>query len=171
MTTEHGNFQRRGTITSQVTVTDAITTGLPQEKSTTSFAASSIGTRSANDFPSGNMGLHSDSITTTGVINTSYPVSYFDPRLGTVADITSDKTPSQPNPNSVIPGGAGNSLPTPTGGGGGGTTKYFQMVGYYTTGAVYEAFVVTGSPAPSTTTNPNTGHTLVNTYVASFWQV
>jgi|SRR5579885_664346 len=54
---------------------------------------------------------------------------------------------------------------------GGSTTKYYQMVGYYTTGAVYEAFVVTGSPSASTATNPNTGHTLTNCYVASFWQV
>ena len=63
---------------------------------------------------------------------------------------------------------SGSSLPAPSGG---GTTKYFQMVGYYSTGAVYEAFVVTGTPAPPTTTNPNTGHTLVNTYVASFWAI
>lgn len=51
------------------------------------------------------------------------------------------------------------------------TTNYYKMVGYYTTGATYESFVTTGSPSSSTTTNPNTGHTLVNTFVASFWSV
>ncbi len=55
--------------------------------------------------------------------------------------------------------------------GGGGTTKYYQMVGYYAAGATYESFVVTGSPAASSTTNPNTGHALINTYVASFWAI
>lgn len=60
-------------------------------------------------------------------------------------------------------------LPIPTGTS--SVTKYYQMVGYYTTGAVYESFVVTGSPATPTTTNPNTGHTLVNTFVASFWEI
>lgn len=50
-----------------------------------------------------------------------------------------------------------------------GPTLYYKMVGFYTTGVVYESFVATGSPAASTCTNPNTGHTLVNTYVASFY--
>jgi hypothetical protein len=59
-------------------------------------------------------------------------------------------------------------LPTPPGGGG-GTTKYYKMVGFYVSGAVYESFVATGSPAASTCTNPNTTHTLINTYVASFY--
>lgn len=58
-------------------------------------------------------------------------------------------------------------LPTPAGGG--GTTKYYKMVGFYVSGGVYESFVATGSPAASTCTNPNTGHTLINTYVASFY--
>jgi hypothetical protein len=59
-------------------------------------------------------------------------------------------------------------LPTPSGG---STVKYYKMVGYYTTGTVYESFVTTGSPASPTTVNPNTGHTLVNTFVSSFWEV
>lgn len=58
-------------------------------------------------------------------------------------------------------------LPIPAGGG--GTTKYYKMVGFYVAGATYESFVATGSPAASTCTNPNTSHTLINTYVASFY--
>lgn len=50
-------------------------------------------------------------------------------------------------------------------------TRYYKMVGYYSTGAVYETFIITGAPATGTTTNPNTGHTLINTFVASFWEV
>lgn len=54
--------------------------------------------------------------------------------------------------------------------GGGGMVKYYKMTGYYVTGAVYESFVVTINPTPATTTNPNTGHTLTNTFVSSFWE-
>lgn len=50
------------------------------------------------------------------------------------------------------------------------TTKYYKMVGYYVTGAVYEEFVVTGSPTTPSFTNPNTGHALINCYVSTFWQ-
>lgn len=50
------------------------------------------------------------------------------------------------------------------------TTSFYKMVGFYVTGSVYEEFVVTGSPASSTTVNPNTGHTLINCYVSTFWQ-
>jgi hypothetical protein len=50
-------------------------------------------------------------------------------------------------------------------------TRYYQMVGFYVTGAVYEAFVVTGSPTAPSVNNPNTGHALINTYVSSFWTV
>lgn len=48
--------------------------------------------------------------------------------------------------------------------------NYYKMVGYYVASAAYEAFVVTGSPSAASTTNPNTGHALVNTFVASFWK-
>jgi hypothetical protein len=49
-------------------------------------------------------------------------------------------------------------------------TKYYKMVGYYTTGAVYEEFISVGAPSASSATNPNTGHALVNCYVSTFWQ-
>jgi hypothetical protein len=62
------------------------------------------------------------------------------------------------------------TLPKPSGAGG-GTTKYYQMVGYYAAGSTYESFVVTGSPTAAAVTNPNTGHALINTYVASFWAI
>lgn len=52
-----------------------------------------------------------------------------------------------------------------------GATPYFQMVGFYTVGGVYESFVVTGTPASPTVINPNTGHTLVSTYVSSYWAI
>jgi hypothetical protein len=50
-------------------------------------------------------------------------------------------------------------------------TIYYKMVGYYVSGAVYEAFVVTGAPSAASVTNPNTGHALVNTRVAASWIV
>lgn len=74
-----------------------------------------------------------------------------------------------PDLGSTITSGMPPSVPKTTGGG--GTTKYYQMVGYYAAGATYESFVVTGSPSASSTTNPNTGHALINTYVASFWAI
>jgi hypothetical protein len=49
-------------------------------------------------------------------------------------------------------------------------TKYFKMVGFYATGAVYEQFVSIGAPSAATATNPNTGHTLINCYVSTIWQ-
>jgi len=52
----------------------------------------------------------------------------------------------------------------------GGVIKYFQMTGFYVTGNVYESFVTVNSPAPSNTTNPNTGHVLIDTFVSSTWQ-
>lgn len=52
-----------------------------------------------------------------------------------------------------------------------GQITYYKMVGFYTTGNVFESFVVLTTPAPSTTINPNTGHTLINTYVADVWLV
>ncbi|HSY75585.1 MAG TPA: hypothetical protein VK890_01935 [Bacteroidia bacterium] len=49
--------------------------------------------------------------------------------------------------------------------------KYYQMTGFYVVGSTFESFVVTANPTPASTTNPNTGHALINTYVASFWTV
>jgi len=48
--------------------------------------------------------------------------------------------------------------------------KYFKMVGFWTEGNIYEAFVVMGAPSQSTTVNPNTGHVLINTYVSTTWE-
>lgn len=49
-------------------------------------------------------------------------------------------------------------------------TKYYKMVGYYVTGAVYEEFISVGAPSASSATNPNTGHALIDCYVSTFWQ-
>jgi hypothetical protein len=62
------------------------------------------------------------------------------------------------------------NIPDPLPFTGSSTTKYYKMVGYYVTGAVYEEFVVTGAPSASTAVNPNTTHTLINCYVSTFWQ-
>jgi hypothetical protein len=48
---------------------------------------------------------------------------------------------------------------------------YYKMVGYYVTGGIYESFVVIGAPSLATTVNPNTGHTLTNTYVSAVWSI
>ena len=48
---------------------------------------------------------------------------------------------------------------------------YYKMVGYYATGSVYESFVATNAPSLATVVNPNTGHTLINTYVSAFWEI
>lgn len=48
--------------------------------------------------------------------------------------------------------------------------KYYKMVGYYVEGQIHEAFVITGQPTPSTTVNPRTGHTLINTFVSTYWE-
>lgn len=47
--------------------------------------------------------------------------------------------------------------------------KFYKMVGFYTTGSVYESFVNIGAPTVATTVNPDTGHTLIDTYVAAYW--
>jgi hypothetical protein len=44
------------------------------------------------------------------------------------------------------------------------------MVGYYTERKVHESFVAIGQPAPSNVVNPKTGHTLINTFVSSYWE-
>jgi hypothetical protein len=52
----------------------------------------------------------------------------------------------------------------------GSLTSYYKMVGFYITGSTYEEFVSIGAPSASTFTNPNTGHSLINCYVSTFWQ-
>lgn len=49
-------------------------------------------------------------------------------------------------------------------------TKYYKMVGFFVSGAVYEEFISVGAPSASSATNPNTGHALINCYVSTFWQ-
>lgn len=49
-------------------------------------------------------------------------------------------------------------------------TRYYKMVGYYAVGHVYEQFVVTGTPAVASVTNPKTGHYLIHCYVSTYWE-
>jgi hypothetical protein len=53
------------------------------------------------------------------------------------------------------------------GGGGGGTTTYYKMRGYFVSGAVYETYVVTGSPSST----PPSGHTLIDVAIVATWQI
>lgn len=53
------------------------------------------------------------------------------------------------------------------GDGGGGITTYYKMRGYYVVGAVYETYVVTGSPSST----PPSGHTLIDVVIVSTWQI
>lgn len=166
MSTEHGPILRRGTVTTNVTPigTLASSTGLPPESSTTSFINNSIGTASGHDVISGLTALKTNLIST---VDSGPFVSYV--FFSSIAS-GNNGTATNQQPNSVVTNQNGTSLPIPPASGG-GLTKYFKMVGYYTTGAVYESFVVTGSPTSPTTTNPNTGHTLINTFVSSFWEI
>lgn len=164
--TERGPIKRRGAVTNSDTKigTTDTSTGLPQQSNTTSFANNTAGTADGNDSPSAFVGFRSDFVS---IFGTSSPGrAYFETSTvpggnqGTPLEVTLP----------LVYNTAGSTLPVPTGGGM-SLTKYYKMVGYYTTGAVYESFVVTGAPASPTTTNPNTGHTLVNTFVSSFWEV
>jgi hypothetical protein len=47
------------------------------------------------------------------------------------------------------------------------STIYYKMRGYYITGAVYEVYVVTGSPSST----PPSGHTLTNVAVIDTWTI
>ena len=51
--------------------------------------------------------------------------------------------------------------------GGGGTVTYYKMRGYYVTGAVYETYVVSGSPSST----PPSGHVLIDVAIVATWQV
>jgi hypothetical protein len=163
MSTEHGPILRRGTVTNDITPigTFASSTGLPTESTTTSFINNSVGTASGHDSVSGSPVLKQSLIS---IVGSSPFVSYnsfgsqFTDNVEQLSGVT---------PNSVITQStAGIELPIPQP----PTTKYYQMTGYYVTGAVFESFVVTGSPTASSVTNPNTGHMLINTFVSSFWQ-
>ena len=157
---DHGAFLRVGARTNQDTQigTFASSTGLPQQSSTTSFGSTNIGAASGHDQPSGFSGQKTSNLSLAG--GSSIIVSYIS---NNSTPSGNQGTPTFNNPSNVLTNNnAGTSLPTPTG-------PHFKMIGYYVTGAVYESFVVTGTPAPSTTTNPNTGHTLINTYVANTW--
>lgn len=157
---ERGPILRVGFTTNNITPigTTASGTGLPTESTTTSFSKNIGVIFDGHDAPSGYVGQKTSGFSLTGGF--SQTISY-----QSVATIPSgNNAPSGPSITTYTNSVAGTSLPTPT-----GVTNYYKMVGYYTTGATYESFVVTGSPAPSTTTNPNTGHTLINTFVAQTW--
>lgn len=156
--TEHGPIQRRGSVTTQLTQLDNTGTGLPQQSSTTSFVNDTVGPADGHDQPSGFAGLRQNGFSLAG--GGSAVIAYIE--LGSI-NSGNEQTTTISAPNSVLTNEQpGTSLPTPVG-------KHFKMIGYYVTGAVYESFVVTGSPSPSSTTNPNTGHALINTYVANIW--
>lgn len=169
---EKGPVIRRGYVTNSITPigTFASSTGLPPESFTTSFSPSnttSPGILDGHDQQSYFSGLKNGiyNLANTSLINPGAAIpSYFD--LGIVegghggAPVTI--VPPPVLTNNII----GNSLPTPT-----TSTRYYKMVGFYTTGAVYESFVVANNPTSSSTTNPNTGHALVNTYVAQVWTI
>lgn len=53
------------------------------------------------------------------------------------------------------------------GGGGGGATTYYKMRGYFVSGAVYETYVVTGTPSST----PPSGHTLIDVAIVATWQI
>lgn len=180
---ERGPTIRRGTATSEITQTSTLasSTGLPQESNTTSFSSNSAltgtstdtsgvpntraGITNGHDSSSGTSGLRGN----TGISRAGNNISATPSYLEFGSQASGNNAFSIPtNPVYKTPG---TTLPVPAGGGGGGLTKYFKMTGYYVTGAVYESFVVTGNPSPPTTTNPNTGHTLVNTFVSSFWEI
>jgi hypothetical protein len=49
---------------------------------------------------------------------------------------------------------------------GGGAVTYYKMRGYYVIGAVYETYVVSGSPSST----PPSGHVLIDVAIVSTWQ-
>src|SRR5574337_903917 len=95
--------------------------------------------------------------TGTGLPPENVTTSFINESIGNAASFGSNNSP-------ITNSNAGTTLPTPP-----TATVYYKMVGYYVTGAVYESFVVTGSPTSASTTNPNTGHALINTFVAQTW--
>lgn len=160
---ERGPTIRAGATTIRLTGigTFANSTGLPPTSKSTSLLNESIGIFDGHDSPSGFVGLRQNSFSLAG--GGSVVISnIFYGSIVSGNDSNSD-TPQFIISNPSIPGG---TLPVPP-----TVTTYYKMTGYYTTGAVYESFVVTGNPAPASTTNPNTGHSLINTYVAQTWTI
>lgn len=92
--------------------------------------------------------------TKTGSYNTQIGFDYPNDRGTDFSSSSMDKSP----------------IPSPLPLASGALTKYYKMVGYYVTGATYEDFISIGAPSASTAVNPNTGHTLINCYVSTFWQ-
>jgi hypothetical protein len=158
--TERGPVLRRGFITDKITPigTTAGGTGLPTESTTTSFSKQAAVIFDGHDSLSGYVGLKTSGFSLAG--GSSQTVSYQSP-----ATIPSGTTiTSAPSNTTITNNTPGTSLPTPS-----GITIYYKMTGFYTTGSVYESFVVTGNPTTATTVNPNTGHTLINTFVSQTW--
>lgn len=61
----------------------------------------------------------------------------------------------------------GDTLPRSFNVAGGGTVTYYKMRGYYTVGAVYETYVVAGSPSAI----PPSGHALIDIAIVATWEV
>ena len=159
---EKGPILRSGTVTNRTTTigTFASSTGLPPESYTTSFINQNIGIFDGHDTPSGFVGLRTSGLSLTGgyaAVVAYNSISIMPSISGNALSFASANAP-------ITGSNPGTTLPTPP-----AVTVYYKMVGYYTTGAVYESFVTTGSPAASSTTNPNTGHALINTFVAQSW--
>lgn len=95
--------------------------------------------------------LHNHGVYNFAIPSASYP-----------NDIFKDKGNSLSIPSFVF----FNDVPLPV-----SQKKYYQMTGFYVTGSVYESFVIVNNPTSPTTVNPNTGHTLTNTFVSSYWIV
>ena len=159
---EKGPILRSGTVTNKTTTigTFASSTGLPPESYTTSFINQNIGIFDGHDAPSGFVGLRTSGFSLTG--GNSIVVSYNS--VAMIPSINGNAASFGSNNSPITNSNAGTSLPTPA-----GATVYYKMTGFYVTGAVYESFVVTGSPTSASTTNPNTGHALINTFVSQTW--
>ncbi len=158
---EKGPILRRGTITNNTTTigTFASSTGLPPESYTTSFINESVGIFDGHDSTSASTGIKTPPFSYAG--GAAVAIGYLSPAI--VPSVSGNANTYMPS-ETITNGVAGTTLPTPA-----TATVYYKMVGYYTTGAVYESFVTTGSPASASTTNPNTGHALINTFVALSW--
>lgn len=159
---ERGPILRVGFTTNNITPigTTASGTGLPTESTTTSFSKQAAVIFDGHDTPSATTGIRSFPFSFAG--GAAVAIGYAGPSM---VPSVSGNAASFSNANSPITNSnPGTTLPVPQ-----TVTTYYKMTGYYTTGAVYESFVVTGSPTSATTTNPNTGHTLINTFVSQTW--
>lgn len=167
VSTERGPTVRSGTSTNSITPigVTATSTGLPPQTVTTSFALNKAGVSDGHDLKSLQSALRVDGRNTYGPTGSAYIVSYF--RFGITTGSQGNYI-STPRPTAILTkGGGGNTLPVPPP----SSKTYYKMTGFYVSGSVYESFVVPDTPTSPTTVNPNTGHTLINTFVDQAWQV